>query len=578
MKRDVLLILAVTLVFGLVGGTPFFHPDGLVDEALTALENKGSTGFFWYPGLIIYLDAGVYALVRVACRWFCGVDSWGGLEEALDTLKAVSFPLNLSFDTPGHLVTVGFAFLGALLSYLTVRLLVRRDGAALLAASFVAMSLLWVRNAHYVTPDVPLGALCMLTVWLVLRASAGGTPFTRRRVIALGVCCGLVAATKYNGVVVGLPVLWAMLVCYRGTYGRMVLDGLIMAAVAAIVFSALNPYLFLDWKTAHEQFVFLANEFSQGKLGFETESSGWVYHLADSLYYGYGALPLVLAAVGLGVLIARRDIPARDKITLVAFPAAFYIAMGRENAAFARHIVPVLPFLGVLSALGGLAVYDLLRRRLREEPLRAVAAILVGAVLAPGAAQSLRHNTLLALGDTREDLAAILSQARDVPSLSAYAGFYTKRIVQRGRLDPRHFLISSTTFSSKRDPVRGVFRRRLDLVFLDSFSHDRLLLPGGASRPPPGPGEYEDLCVVRLTPFAAPKGEVPVTSESIYSPCPPDMKFRQRAGPFIEIYGRGDTIARGLRSACDRAGIAYTLLPGREGYYFNHIGGHIEVR
>ncbi|MBU1693184.1 MAG: glycosyltransferase family 39 protein [Verrucomicrobia bacterium] len=571
MKRDIWLILALTLVFGLAGGVPYFHPDGLVDEALYALDNQGSTGFFWYPGFIIYLNAAAYGLVRFVCRVCGGLKTWDAIEDMLDALPGISF------NTPGHLITVAFSFLGALAAYLTVRRLTGRRGPGLFAAGLLAVSLLWVRNSHYVTPDVPLAALCLLTVYLTLVAGAGGTPFTRRHVVLLGVCLGLVGATKYNGVVVALPVGLAMLWAYRGQYPRMIRDGLLLGVVAAAVFALLNPYLFIDWKVAREQFLFLANEFSAGKLGFET-SNGWRHHLTDSLYYGYGLLPLLLAALGLVWLIGRRDIRTRDKVAVLVFPAAFYLLMGHENVSFARHIVPVLPFAAVLSALGGLAIHNGLRRRVPERILPWVTAILALAVLIPGARQSSRHNALLAAGDTREDLARLLREVRDLPPVNLYAGYYGKREARKGNLDFKHFIVSSTTFKEERDPVRGVFTHPLDIIVLDSFSHDRLLFPAGGRMPEAEPGAWENLRVIQLTPYTVPKKDVPVTPESIYSPALPDMKARRRAGPFIEIYCRNEGLAAELSSAGERAGVAYRLLPGREGFYFNHAGGHINLR
>lgn len=571
MKRDIWLILALTLVFAVTGGAPYFHPDGLVDEAVTALDHQGRTGFFWYPGFIIYLNAAVYGPLRFLCRLFGGPGDWDALGDVLDALPG------LSFNTPGHLVTVAFAFLGALAAYLVVRRLTGSRGPALFAAGLLAVSLLWVRNAHYVTPDVPLASLCLLTVYATLVAVGAGAPFARRHLVLLGVCLGLVAATKYNGAVVALPVGLAMLWSYRGRYPRMIGDGLLLGAVAIAVFAALNPYLFIDWKTAHEQFLFLANEFSVGKLGFEIES-GWRHHLADSLYHGYGPVPMLLAAIGIIRVLAGRDIRARDKAVLLAFPVVFFLLMGHENVSFARHIVPILPFVAVLSALGGAWVFETARRCVPERALPWVLLALVLLALVPGARQSARHNALLAAGDTRQDLVQLLRSASNLPTVNVYAGYYGKRDVRKGRLPFRHFVMSSTTFKEKRDPIRGVFHHPLDIIVLDSFSHDRLLRPDGSRTEAPAPGEFEDLRVLQISPFRIDKTQVPLTSESIYSPSLPDMRYRRRAGPFIEIYCRAGPVADGLRAALERSGVPGAWRPGREGYYFNRAGGPIELR
>jgi hypothetical protein len=46
------------------------------------------------------------------------------------------------------------------------------------------------------------------------------------------------------------------------------------------------------------------------------------------------------------------------------------------------------------------------------------------------------------------------------------------------------------------------------------------------------------------------------------------MAYRERPGPFIEIYCVDDSIAEKIMDACARDGIGCEVIPGKEGYYY----------
>jgi hypothetical protein len=104
-------------------------------------------------------------------------------------------------------------------------------------------------------------------------------------------------------------------------------------------------------------------------------------HLTSSLRHGLG-LPLLLAGTaGLIRLVIHRP---REGLLLATFPVTYYAVIGSGRTAFARYILPAVPFL-CLSA--GYLIGDFARRiaarRLRPAWTPVLTAALTAAVLAP---------------------------------------------------------------------------------------------------------------------------------------------------------------------------------------------------
>ena len=58
---------------------------------------------------------------------------------------------------------------------------------------------------------------------------------------------------------------------------------------------------------------------------------------------------------------------------------------------------------------------------------------------------------------------------------------------------------------------------------------------------------------------------------SLYSPYPPDIEFRRRAGPYIELYFTKPEDADKLEAACKKLDVEYERTTGAEAWYFNRL-------
>ncbi len=552
----------MSLLFGWTGGVPYFHPDAVLDEAIYAIQNHGNPNYFHYPGLVIYAHAALYGALTLAIKILRPGHSLGELIGQIG-----------DHPGPGHLLTVVFAFIGAAAAYWIVLRLLGRRAFALLAAVFVSTSLLWTVNAHYLTVDIPMATLCALAVVASLEMARRGVAWNWKWAVGVGVIAGLAASAKYNGALVLISAIAPIVFeCWREPL-RMLRQLVITGLAAILTFAVTNPFIFFCWETFRDQFASRAEELNTGRLGFFM-SNGWWFHLVHSLNYGYGFVPLLAALLGLVWLVTTRHVETARKWVVVLFPLFYYLVMGRSRAAFPRHILPLIPFLGVFSALGIYWICSTVRRLVPARAGWMVIAVALFAMPLPQALLSAKHNQLLGRGDTREDLAAVLRKTNaQFVYVSMYSGRYVRPCIRRSGIVSGHYVGSSYQFRDAHDPVYRIFAAKTDLIIFDSFSHDRMIWAADPVRLKLKPYLWEETRVIQISPFTVPKESVPHSPDSIYSPFLPDLTMRVKSGPYIEIYCREGALADRLTEACSAAGVPFKTSRMDKGFYWKHLVG-----
>ena len=297
---------------------------------------------------------------------------------------------------PGALWTLAratSAVLGTIavgLLYLAGKRLAGR-AAGLLAAGLLAVAFLPVFYSHLALNDVPTLAPLCLSLW----GAAGVLRDGRHRDYAIaGIGLGLAAATKYTGGIVLLPLLAAAVV-----QRRLSVKGLPIAAACAIAaFLVANPYALIHHSAFLEGVSHQsdASADAAGKLGL-TQDNGWLCYLW-SFGWGLGWAPLVAAGLALPVLAVAR------RFALLAFlapaPILFVAFMGSQERFFGRWIMPVLPFVCLLAAIGAAFLVTALTRR--APALRPTLAALVAVGLCgQGLVYAIHDGRVLSRDDTR---------------------------------------------------------------------------------------------------------------------------------------------------------------------------------
>ncbi len=340
----VLLLALVLRLYGLEwDARGLFHPDerqvlAVVDRL--ALPAPGewallltpasllNPGFFAYGSFPLYLLKATSA----ALAWLGG--DWADP----DRLCLIGRGIAAGCDTG----TVLLAFL------LGCRLYGPTTG--LLAASFLALTVMHVQAAHFYTADPILAFLAVLTLLLAVPVVERGS---RRWGIAAGAAWGLALATKVTAglLLVPLGMAWGLGV-QRWRQG---LAGLsLTAGVALFVFLAAEPYALIDAPTFVQHTL---NEIAvaRGKVVFPYTvqylgTTPWLYPIWQTAWWGLG-LPLGLVAWGgLVYLAARAWRGHRADTVLLAWTLAYFAAIGGSFAKPLRYMLPLMPLLCIAGA------------------------------------------------------------------------------------------------------------------------------------------------------------------------------------------------------------------------------------
>ena len=394
---------AVLRFSGAQFGLPHDHarPDEerITDAALGVFQGDLDPHFFLYPSLFIYLTAAGYSLLF-------------GMERVVGTIDTVPHFVAAATADPAvlHLVARGLAGAAGVATIAALYAVGRElfsTRAALASAAFLAVAFLHVRDSHFGVTDVPVTLLTVCAFWAAARCLTRGASLSRGS--ATGLLCGLAASTKYNAALIAVPALVAIaddtLRSHRShlAAGRSVV---VLVACLAAGFLVGTPFALLDRP------AFLADLSTQRRIGLGLQhgsildparqvygAPGWIHHATFSLRYGLG-LPLLIAALaGAGWLAIKRP---RLAVLVLSFPVAFYAAMGVSQLAYARWIVPIVPFLCLTAGVLVDRVSEAVERVFGDARVAAVCAIvLVAGVAAPTAATSIAFDRLVARTDTR---------------------------------------------------------------------------------------------------------------------------------------------------------------------------------
>ena len=304
-----------------------------------------------------------------------------------------------------------------------------------------------------------------------------------------------------------------------------------------------TPYALLDAERFTTDLRFDFTHLAKGH-GVDV-GRGWSYHLRRSLPYGAGVPTFVAAIAGL-IPFARRLGWHAFVITTAAL--AIFVSIGSGFTVFFRYVLPLIPIVCLVAALGVRETGQWLARRSGTSPALAVG-LLTAVVAVPSIVQSTWFDLLLARTDTRVLAGAWLGPKLHAShSLHDTGSMYTRLDLKRVRFHEWAF-----------DPVAGSFGR----------------IDGSAARKPGQPqGPTPDWLVLHESPLqlyastpaalselAAERYDLAFSVDATRGPAPsavydvqdafflPMSGFGsvERPGPSIRIYRRRDDPASAPR-------------------------------
>ncbi len=220
------------------------------------------------------------------------------------------------------------------------------DDIALVSSFFVSLAYLHVRDSHFGVTDVFVTFLVICSIFYIIKCYR---EFNVKNYILAGIFGGLAMSTKYNGLLVIIPVF--IVHYFKFIDGKLKFPGLfkdkrillfVICFAAGFLFG--TPFAVIDYNKFLVDVLYELRHLHVGhsiNLGI-----GWWYHLKFSLFLGLGWSLLVAALIGMFVLV-RCD--KRKALILCSFPILYYILIGRGLTVFVRYVVPILPFLCITA-------------------------------------------------------------------------------------------------------------------------------------------------------------------------------------------------------------------------------------
>jgi hypothetical protein len=390
----ILILATIVRTWGITFGLPNsdVRPDEttMIQISLGMLFGGLNPRFFHWPSLEFYVLAVLYRIAFEVAH-FRGVFH----------LKFDMFQDAMANPGPYLLVPRAISVAAGVATVWLVYRVTRElfdKATALVAAFFIAVAYLHVRDSHFGVTDVPMTALAMAALLFLSRAVADPMPL--RRWAVAGVMVGLTASTKYNGGVLVAVGLVAAAIGARAPHepwsGRNAARSAATFLAAALLgFVAGTPFSVLAYPAFLEGLRFESQHLATGhgiQLGY-----GWMYHAIFSLRYGLGVPMLVAAVAGIPILAARSW---RKAALVCTFPVLYYLLLGRGTTVFVRYMTPVVPFLCITAAVSVIAVSRKLSARSPQAWvwIAAVAAILIAL---PSIQRVMAFDNFLTKTDTR---------------------------------------------------------------------------------------------------------------------------------------------------------------------------------
>lgn len=370
-KKTVILLVLIVLAglgvrfYGLGWGLPYhFHSDEFLLAANTEKLRtapsviqliREESKFLLYPPLLMFLN-------------ICLVSA-----STLFHPFSHSDPASLKlFYLLARGIAAGFGLATVFLLYfLGSRLYSRTTG--LLAAFFLAFTVLHVRDSHFFCTDVPMTFFLVLILYLCVDIVEKKN---QKAYLLTGIVTGIAIATKQTALLVIPVILIAHLMSlWRGRghslrerwlalRSRASLKKLaIVLVITALAFLIANPFVVMNpakfFARSIETFEYVKGA-NQPQWTFQFTGATVGYWFTNLLYYGMGpALEIVCL---LGVLWALGKRKWTDGLVLL-FLAIYFVIFGFGYMKFIRYAIPLLPFLCLLGARFATELYEIIKPR-----------------------------------------------------------------------------------------------------------------------------------------------------------------------------------------------------------------------
>lgn len=510
-------------VWGLEFGLPYeFHPDEhqYVDTALNwHIQDQLKLGFI-NPPLFIYLLCGAFWL-WITVSPFEPTPEWISAAYVYARLWSV--------------------FFGVLTVALVFPMAKRISGktAGLVAVVFMATSFLPARESHFAVNDTVVMFFVLLTIYFCV------VLLDQQRLsiyLIIGVTIGLTTAAKLTGGLVGVALIMAYFFVIRSK-GSLSLRQILTHRetiylvcslfVALIAFSLVSAHIFLRLPEFIETIIKHLQFGAEGYKGLTmTPSNGWGFYL-NVLGWGLGWATTLVTIVVLLLAIWKHN---SSVIVLVIYPVVLFSFMGAQKILFARFLLPAIPPLIILVAVGLVSLEKswpvFFQHRWLFWP------VVIGVLIAQPLSYLIWFNHLLTLPDTREtatqwfidnfpkDTVIVKESYAIFPATHLLGGTWPYKIIH---IDER---------GHSRNQVDHYVQHKTEFIAISNFTFDRVRAEPVAEEARLAQLDYladQAELIQTFNPYRDAQAPSWFYLDELYGPAG-EVLNRVRPGPLLNIY------------------------------------------
>ncbi|MFH1904415.1 MAG: glycosyltransferase family 39 protein [bacterium] len=306
--------------------------------------------YYFYGSLYIYLVA-----------FFLGI---GALLNILTITTDIQFYFLHPFEMAkiylvGRSLSALLATMSVYLTYLIGKK-IRGEGHGLLAAIIMAITPVFVINAHFLVPDVTMVFFVTLSFFFLVRILESDR---MKYYILFGITSGLAGSSKYPGGLILFVLPLSFLIrdyskqSLRKTRERSIIKKLLLTFLSALLtFVILNPYMFFYSKKTGRVINIYLQQYGHIAQNFLST----LFSFVNLTRWGLSCPLLIISALGLMLFI--RQGKKSEKLAVI-WIALYYLFFALAKFQMVRYILPIVPFLALAGAFSILSICRWLKEK-----------------------------------------------------------------------------------------------------------------------------------------------------------------------------------------------------------------------
>lgn len=353
MKRFFLFSIIIAFIFyfsGIGFDLPFLKVVSDEDSYVGRIVDMAEKGiwnpkWFYYPPLYYYFVAISAIFLKLISSIFI---FFFGTKDVVKGLLS-SYPSFVLYAFWGRFISAFFGFLSCLLIFKISKEEFKDGITPGISLLLMAISPPLILHSHSAKPDIMQVFLTIVTFYFSLKIyKEGGL----KNSILAGIFTSSSFMTKYSGVIIGGTVAIAIFLRFleKKDSFKIFIRNSILSFISFIVFiPVFSPFTILDFQTFKRGFTLQAKSYQIDP--FILSENAWVKQILN-IKNLLGIFPSVFLISGFIISVKRTLKREFSYLLLLSFPLLFYIQLGITNQWVARHFLPAIPFIVIISAIG----------------------------------------------------------------------------------------------------------------------------------------------------------------------------------------------------------------------------------